>query len=169
MIKVKFKNWLETESVKKQSKVGCRTVPVYSPVVKEDGQIELIQKGEHDLYAEIQSHKDSVDINRIIQRYSNGDVSALQAKVTQYLDVTEMPKTYAEMLNTVIAGEKFFAELPADVKDKFDNNFYKFASTIGQSDWLAAFGMVNKTGDAGNVSVSETGEAVSAGSGKDGE
>ena len=69
---------------------GDRTVPIYTPNISPDGHIDLIQSGEHNLYAEIQSHKDSVDINVILERFVAGDLDALNRRPAMYLEVSKM-------------------------------------------------------------------------------
>lgn len=45
---------------------------------KETGVINLVSIGKTDVYEYIQSFKDETDINTLIQRAQNGDVSAFQ-------------------------------------------------------------------------------------------
>lgn len=149
-----FKKWFDAHKPIK-AEAGDRWVDVLVPVIQENGTIELEVKGRHCLYDEIQSHKDSVDIQRILQRYANGDAAALSARIPMYLDTEGMPHTYAEMLNNVLAGEKFFSELPREIKERFDNNFYKFCSSIGSEEFRAAFGVVEKTAASSDVFIPE--------------
>lgn len=111
---------------------GSGLAPVYKPVVKPDGTIELKQTGEKDLYAEIQSHKASTDINEIIRRFTEtGDISLFQVREGVYGDFTDMPKTYAEMFQRMIDAEIAFNSLPAEVKEKFNNNVSEFLAAMG--------------------------------------
>lgn len=111
---------------------GSGMVPVYKPIVKPDGTIELKQTGEHDLYAEIQSHKASTDVNEIIRRFTEtGDVSLFQVRQGNYGDFTEMPKTYAEMFQRMIDAELAFNELPTQIKEQFNNNVTEFLAAMG--------------------------------------
>lgn len=93
------------------------------------GNYELVEAGEVNVYEEIQSHAESCDINVLMKRYQNGDASALSKVQGTYFDATGMPKTYAEMLNTIISAESQFNSLPLDERSKFDFSFEK---------WLAA-------------------------------
>lgn len=111
---------------------GSGFAPVYKPVVKPDGTIELKQTGEKDLYAEIQSHKASTDLNEIIRRFTEtGDISLFQVREGVYGDFTDMPKTYAEMFQRMIDAEIAFNSLPAEVKEKFNNNVSEFLAAMG--------------------------------------
>lgn len=105
---------------------GEKMRKLYTSHVTDDGVIELIESGQEDLYAAIQSHRDSCDINVILARYANGDAMALSKVQGVYGDFTDMPDTYAELLNTVIKGENFFYSLPKEVREKFDHSFEKF-------------------------------------------
>lgn len=111
---------------------GSRFAPVYKPIVKPDGTLELKKSGEKDLYSEIQSHKASTDINEIIRRFTEtGDISVFQVREGTYGDFTEMPKTYAEMFQRMIDAEIAFNSLPTDVKEKFNNNVTEFLAAMG--------------------------------------
>lgn len=99
---------------------------LYTSKVADDGNIELIPSGTENLYDFIQSHRDSVDIHVILQRFVNGDTAALSRVQGNYGDFTAMPKTYAELLNTMIAGENYFNSLPLETRSKFDHSFEKF-------------------------------------------
>lgn len=57
-----------------------------------------------------------------------------------YADVTELPKNYAELLNSVIKGREAFDSLPIEVKEKFGQDFNRFAATIGTQEWYEKLG-----------------------------
>lgn len=99
---------------------------LYSPKLDDDGNIQLVEAGKEDIYAAIQSHKDSVDIHVLLARYRNGELDVLTKVQGAYGDFTEMPKTYAEVLNAMIAGENLFNSLPVETREKFDHSFEKF-------------------------------------------
>lgn len=115
------------EPSKRVSKVvGDGMRKLYTSHIADDGTVELMESGQEDLYASIQSHKDSCDIHILLARYANGDEMALSKVQGVYGDFTQMPKTYAELLNTVIAGENLFNSLPKEVREKFDHSLEKF-------------------------------------------
>lgn len=99
---------------------------IYHPKLQPDGTIELEETGKEDFYGYIQSHKDSCDIHVLLKRFENGDETALSRMQGIYGDFTQTPKTFAEALNAMIAGEQMFDRLPAEVKAKFDNSLEKF-------------------------------------------
>ena len=125
-------NWLDRvkEPVHFRSDVGSQYKTIYAPVVNKDGTIDLKEKEKECLYDYIQSFKESCDINVLVKRYQMGDTAALMRGQTFYGDVTDMPKTFAEMLDVMIQGQNFFENLPAEVKEKFGNSFYQFAAAI---------------------------------------
>lgn len=106
--------------------VGAGIRQLYTSEVSEDGVLRLIPSGTDDLYADIQSHKDSCDIHVLLARYKNGDPDALSRVQGVYGDFTEMPTTYAELLNMVIRGENMFNSLPVEIRAKFDHSIEKF-------------------------------------------
>lgn len=102
----------------------------YAPVIGDDGVLSLESIGNVDIRAMIDSYRESCDLNVILARYANGDVSALSASQGSYFDAVNMPKTYAEMLNTVMTAENEFLKLPLNVRERFDNSFQKWLSLM---------------------------------------
>lgn len=99
----------------------------------EDGSSELVICGETDIQEEIQSHADSVDLNIILARYAMGDETVLERVKGFYADVSGMKMNLAEMLNMNERGKKLFDQLPAEIKQIFDNDYVKF---LGRPDLL---------------------------------
>lgn len=79
-----------------------------SPIKKEyqlretkDG-MDLVEVGETNLYRYIQSHADSVDIHKILERCALiGDYGLLERAPGVYMDITEMPKSLAEAYDQI--------------------------------------------------------------------
>ena len=121
---------------------GERFKALYTPVFDKDGNFELQVSGKEDLYAFIQSHAESVDIHVILERFARGDISALSKVQGTYGDFTTVPKTYAELLNSVIQGEQYFLSLPVEVRAKFDHDFHKWMISMdNMPDWLSKMGI----------------------------
>lgn len=109
---------------------GNATKPVYSPKYEADGQLTLFVTGYENTYDYIQSFKESTDINVILSRFANGDASALSRSQEAYGDFSDVPQSYADMLNLVISGEAAFSKLPVETRALYDHNYAK---------WLLSF------------------------------
>lgn len=107
---------------------GDKYAPEYELFVDEYGREELKEVGKTDLQAYIQSHKDSVDFNLIIQRYQMGDLDALEKLKGFYADVSSIPVSLSEIMNMNIRGQKLFESLPVEVKKLYNNNYLDFLS-----------------------------------------
>ena len=118
---------------------GNRIAPVYTVTSSERGTIELEVTGEKDIYAEIQSHADSVDIKNIMLRYEMGDEMALNKTKGQYIDITQLPTTFADVLKTVIDSENQFNELPLDIRKEYNFSTAEYIADIGSEKWLKLF------------------------------
>lgn len=103
---------------------GEGTRPIYKAVLGKDGNIELKEDGIEDIYAYIQSFKDSVDINVIVSRYASGDVYALEQKSGFFGDFIEVPSSYMDILNSVVDLRNVYEK--TDMKISFD----EFAKSI---------------------------------------
>lgn len=131
------------------SQPGERFQDTYNPIVTDTGSIDLEVSGKRDLYAYIQSHADSVDINLIVQRYASGDGNALNQRNSLYGDFTDFPKTYAEMQQRFIDAENLFMSLKPDDRAKYNYNVAEFIADIGSERWLEVLGLNPAKQDSG--------------------
>lgn len=120
--------------------VGSGVKVMYSGRYDDRGHVVLDESGKINLYQEIQSHADSCDIHVIMDRYVSGDVGALSRVQGAFLDVTNMPKTYAEYLNTMNSLERSFLALDPDVRSRFGNSFAQFLASVGDADFFERLG-----------------------------
>ena len=120
---------------------GQRERILYQPKFDENGVMDLVESGKEDLYDFIQSHAESVDIHVILARFQNGDVDALSRVQGAYGDFTNMPTSYAELLNRVNEGQNFFNSLPVDIRAKFNHNFAEFMVSMDKPDFLDKLGI----------------------------
>lgn len=103
---------------------------LYVAQFDEFGNHELVETGKENLYDYIQSFKESCDIHVIMERYARGDVEALSRRQAMFADVTDLPDTFAGMLNAITQGEQYFESLPLDVRERFDNSFAKWITAM---------------------------------------
>lgn len=118
------------DRVRVRQPVGTRIHITYTGKLDKNGCVQLVESGKTDVYAAIQSHRDSCDINLILKQYAMGNTAALNRGNPQYGDFTAMPRTLAEALNAVNAAQAFFESLDVDERKKFDFNFEKFISSL---------------------------------------
>lgn len=112
------------------SNVGSGMKDDYKMHVDDDGKRELRKSGEYNLYAEIQSYKDSVSIDYILSRFVNGDETALSRVQGIYGDFTEMPKTMAELQQRIIDAEDLFYQLPLDIRAQYNHSPSEFYAQL---------------------------------------
>lgn len=129
------------DRVRTFSNSGSDMANDYKMEYGKDGRKKLVISGKHSLDDEIQMYKDISSIDKIVERYLNlGDPSVLDRRPVFYGDVTEMPQTYAELLQFNADMEKNFNSLPADVKNQFDNDLGQFIASIGTDKFNKVFG-----------------------------
>lgn len=145
---------------RRSSNLGSRKVKKYAPHVDEEGNIELEVVGEDDLYDMIQSHADSVDIRVLLKRFQLGDQSALGVPHGVFGDFTEMPTSYAEMLNKLNKARGIFDSLSVEQRAKFDHDFNQFIATLGSEEWLDKMGYEPPADPASAVDQLEVKEVV---------
>ena len=68
-----------------------------------------------------QHHKDSADINSIVERFMRGDSVTVNSKQGVYLDVSELPD-YRDSLDAVMIVQDKFDLLPSSLRERFDND-----------------------------------------------
>lgn len=113
-----------------RSNYGERDHKLYGAVFDEVGRVQLEEKGSESLYDYIQSFADSVDIHVILKRFANGESDVLSKVQGFYGDFTQLPTDYAQLLNTVQAGEEMFNSMPVDVRAKFGHSFNEFMTAL---------------------------------------
>ena len=103
---------------------GDRSHTLYNGRYSDTGIFVLEDSGKEDLYDKIQSHAASVDIHAILDRYRRGDIDALGDPARSvFLDASEMPRNYAQLLNFLLDTERAFMSLPVEERAKFDHSF----------------------------------------------
>lgn len=130
MFPTKYRKHVRYHSVR-----GERMRVEYHLEIDDDGIETLKPTGMHDLYAEIQSHADSVDLGLILARFMAGDETAIERVNGFYADVSGMPVKLQDMLNINIRGKELFESLPKEFRDLYGNNYIKF---INEPEILAA-------------------------------
>lgn len=121
---------------------GTRVKTLFGPIFDDHGVMDLTVTGKANLYDEIQSHADSVDIHVLLKRYAESGDPGLFARVQgAYGDFTQMPTTFAGALNTLIAAEQYFNGLPLDVRAQFGHSFQQFIAAMDKSDFSQRMGI----------------------------
>lgn len=94
-------------------------------VYDRDGGRHLEKVGEEDLFEIIQSHRDSVDLKKILERcMMTGDVSALHQRQGIYTDTTALPNNARDYHQILINAEAIYNGLVDDVKSNLDFNSF---------------------------------------------
>lgn len=144
------------DRVQVNSNPGDRFHPTYELTVDEKGRQELKETGRIDTYEQIQSWKDSCDIRVILERFANGDTSALNRKVPLFGDFTSAPASLAEFQQHMLEAEKMFNSLPVETRAKFNHSVSEFIASFGSPAWLELMGI--SSSDPGSDSL-EGGES----------
>ncbi len=127
-----------------KSTPGSGMKDTYKMHVDADGKRELKKSGEYNLYADIQSYKDSVSIDYILTRFVNGDETALSRVQGIYGDFTQMPTTMAELQQRVIDAEHLFNNLPLDIREQYNFSASEFFAQLDSDKTKAIFAPPDK-------------------------
>ena len=73
--------------------------------------IEVVDKGEEDLYAYINSFADSVDIHVLLARFMNGDKESLLQRAGAYIDVSSVPTNINDFIDLAKNAESVFSPI----------------------------------------------------------
>lgn len=98
----------------------------------------LVVTGEENIQDRMEAEAPSTDINYMLHRLSLGDTSVLSSKRPMYGDFTGLPSDPIEALNLVHQSEYAFAQLSADDKAKYNNDWRRwFADLLSGRDNLS--------------------------------
>ena len=113
------------------SACGCGVCPVYNYLpTGEEGRCRLVQVGEKNLQAEIDSWRDSVEIHSLLERYFDGDVLALERRQAQFVDITGLPNNVHGWHDAAITAETVFNSLSDDVRHFYGDSLQTFLQDI---------------------------------------
>ena len=105
-----------------------------------NGAEELKETGKENYDDFIQSFAPSCDISVIAARVAAGEVELLNKRAGFFGDVSEMPQTLAEILQTRIDAKRIYDNLDPEIRDKFDG-FDDFCADAGDFPWLEKLGV----------------------------
>ena len=119
---------------------GTRTDKTYKYVIDpKTGRRKWKEVGETDRYAKIQESLEDSKLVNIIKRATT-DPTVLMANNGMWVDVTEMPRNLMEAQNSVLKARQQFADLPLEIRKKFDNDVDLYVSMYGTKEWAEALG-----------------------------
>lgn len=123
------------------SELGSETAPIYEyRIDKKTGRKVCVQCGETNIYEMIQTSAESSKLENIIKKATMGDITALNTREVQYLDITEYPTTLMEMQNKILKATQEFEKLPIEIKNKFDNSAERYISYLGTEEFNKIMG-----------------------------
>lgn len=134
---------------------GRTEKPIYT--ANEDGF--PVESGTVNIYDEIQSHRQSVELATLLQRYAQGDATALNKIQGVYADVVDMPSTYSELFERVRDAENSFNALPEDVRVLFDNSPVSFWQSIGTPEFASKIAELDAKAKKNSGNPADTGKS----------
>lgn len=126
----------QSTSEKYRSDPGSPYLEEYEYRVDKNGVNKLVKTDKKtNVYERIQADYDSTDINKLMLRFSLGDTEAINVRSGQFLDVTQMPETLAEVFDRAVQAEQLFVQLPTDLKEMFNNSSSEFFAAYGSKEF----------------------------------
>ncbi len=109
---------------------GDSEVTTFTGRYDENGDLQLVKTGTENLYDKIQAEAAACDMDNILRRFANGDISVLSQSQGIYADVSSAPMHFTDALNMVRSVEEEFDRLPAEEREKYDNDWVKFGASL---------------------------------------
>lgn len=106
---------------------------LYQEVTDVEGKKVLKEVGKENTFDFIQASKDECDIYRLLERFQNGDINALNRRQGQFIDATVLPSTLAEVQNIINNATSDFFSLPKEVQKNFGSVDAYISSVIHDS------------------------------------
>lgn len=135
----KFRTAYSGDSKEFVSEPGTEYLDQYEFEFDEKGEVKATTLHKTDkplnVYARIQADYPATDINLLMEKFSLGDTSAINVKEGVYADVTKMPKNFAELFDRVNDSHMLFDQLPADLKELFNNSYEEFWTEYGSAEF----------------------------------
>lgn len=109
--------------------IGSGMEPVFEERIV-DGINQLVKVGENPISPMIQEYAEETKVYNILARYKRGDITALNQRPGQYIDVVGMPSTLAEAQQKLRDVEEQFSRLPLEIRQKFNNNVNEYIDIV---------------------------------------
>lgn len=138
-----FKTWRESPE-RVFSNPGDTHRIIYSGKYNDEGLIEIEEVGKEDIQAYIESFAESVDIDNIIARYTQGETDVLGKMQGIYMDTSRIDKNFADLVNKMNSAEEEFEKLPSYVKEMYGNDYVRFiCSYEPEKAFINEYGLVD--------------------------
>ena len=138
---IKFRTAYDGDTSKYYSDSGSKFLDQYAFEFDEKGEVRATTLHKTDkplnVYERIQADYPSTDINLLMERFALGDTSAINVREGAYIDVTKMPSNFAELFDRINETQRIFDELPADLKQEFNNSYEEFWSEYGTDEFFS--------------------------------
>lgn len=128
----------------KPAPVGTPVDKEYGLKIDESGKEYLAEIGTIPRYQVVQAHLDNSKIRSVVEQYQKGDMTVLNKRVGQFIDVTKYPQTLAEAQNTLIEAERIFNNAPLEVRKEYDHSLVQFLNAINDGSFEARFAKKNE-------------------------
>lgn len=110
--------------------IGNPVIQTFTGRYDKNGDLQLVNTGSENLYDKIQAEAAACDMDNILRRFANGDISVLSQSQGIYADVADAPMHFTDALNMVRSVEETFDKLPAEDREKFDNDWVKYGASL---------------------------------------
>lgn len=110
--------------------IGDPIIHTFTGHYDKNGDLQLVSTGTENLYDKIQAEAAACDMDNILRRFANGDISVLSQSQGIYADVADAPMHFTDALNMVRAVEAQFDMLPAEEREKHDNDWVKYGASL---------------------------------------
>lgn len=142
--KIPFGLKYQERKPKRTSPTGEKIQVEHTPHMGLDGRRKLLKNNPKPIYEMIQASREQCEIERIVKRAMQGDLSVLNAMDGQYIDITGAPASLAHAQQIIINAKEQFNKLDKETKKKFDNNVEIFIATAGSKEWCDIMGITDQ-------------------------
>ena len=103
-----------------------------------DGQrLSLVEVGREEIQPRIEAYAPYTDLVYMLSRLKVNDFSVLSSRQPLYGDFSGMPDNPVDAINLVHNAERRFGELPAEEKQKYNNDYRVWLSRLFTDDVAA--------------------------------
>ena len=110
--------------------IGNPIVETFTGRYDKNGDLQLVSTGKENLYDKIQAEAAACDMDNILRRFANGDISVLSQSQGIYADVADAPMHFTDALNMVRSVEDSFNQMSAEDREKYDNDWVKYGASL---------------------------------------
>lgn len=109
--------------------------PVYGYYTSKEGRRVFGVVGKRNVVDEVNANRDQTDFSVLRKMFERREISAAEIVKQSFGDLSNLSNGYLDALAVASEAQDLFAELPLEVRQKYDNDIFNFARSLDSGEF----------------------------------